>query len=152
MLTLYLIFWDLVMLIKVMLIKQKECMSYTECKVILKEKSEPLGSQDICLSSGKWSNLEQLKKLKIKIFLLSIARKNKIYFQYPIKKFNVFISIAIGLLKKNEILFSNSTVIFMCYIIISSILEQSLFLIFRKIFITFTIISTLFTFFFFRKF
>ena len=49
---------------------------------------------------------------KLKISLLGIARKNKLFLQYPVKKFNDFFLIVLGSLQKTEISLSDSVVIF----------------------------------------
>ena len=60
---------------------------------------------------SKWSNLRQLKKkkkiIKIKILLLSIARKNKLSLLYTISKFNYP-----RIVRKTEILLSELAVIY----------------------------------------
>ena len=56
------------------------------------------------VTRGKCSNLGQLKKKKkkkaLKISLLSIARRNKLFLQYPIRKLSLLFSIVLELLKK----------------------------------------------------
>lgn len=89
--------------------------------IILRTSGEPLccwyGKSLESYSRRKWSNLGQLKwkKKDLRISLLSITRKSKLFLQYLINKFNIYFSIVLGLLKKTEILLSNSVVTFFVF-------------------------------------
>ena len=54
-----------------------------------------------CFSTswGKWANLGQKKKFK-KLSLLGVVGKNKLFLQYPIRKFDIFSSIVLKLFQK----------------------------------------------------
>ena len=63
-------------------------------------------------NSGKWTILGQLKNKIQKMSSLSITRKNELFPQYPIRKFNVFFVIVLGLSK--QISLSDTEVTFLC--------------------------------------
>ena len=70
--------------------------------------------------------------------------KNKLSFLYSVRKFDVFFNRP-GIIKIGALL-RNLAVFFMCYIITSSTFCYPLFFIFRKIFMAFSMILTLFSF------
>ena len=88
---------------------------------------------------GEWSHLGKLKKYK-KISLLNIEREI-LFLLYLISKFSY--TKIVNKLKSHRAI---HRLFIMCYLIISSILDQTLFLIFRKTSISFTATLMLFSF------
>ena len=59
--------------------------------------------------------MDLLRKIqkRLKIFILGIGRKNKVFLQYPIGKFNVFFQLSEDRYKKASIILLNNTVVFL---------------------------------------